>query len=184
MITLVLGGTRSGKSDVAERLATVSTTSDAGANDPATVTYIATAPPAVDTDFAARIEAHRARRPTWWSTLECPNPVDLITHLQRCTGVVLVDSLGTWVVCHDDLIVEAKDLLDALTERDGHTIIVSDEVGLAVHPPSEVGRRYVDAVGTLNQRVAEVADQVLFVVAGRIVPLVDFDPTAYRACRE
>lgn len=170
MITLVLGGTRSGKSEVAERLA---------AAEASTVTYIATASPAVDADFAVRIEAHRARRPDSWSTLECPDPVDVITHLQRSTGTVLVDSLGTWVACHDDLIVESADLLAGLTARQGHTIVVSEEVGLAVHPPTEVGRRYVDAVGTLNKQVAAVADQVLFVVAGRIVPLLDFDPTAY-----
>ncbi len=182
MITVVLGGTRSGKSEVAERLAlAASSTSSSATVDAGSVTYIATAPPAVDADFAARIEAHRARRPAGWSTLDCAHPRDLIPHLRQSTGVVLVDSLGTWVSRHDDLIVGSSDLLDALAGHDGHVIIVSEEVGLAVHPPTEVGRRYVDAVGTLNQQVVSVADQVLFVVSGRVMPLKAFDPTAYRA---
>lgn len=173
MIAVVLGGTRSGKSDVAERLALAAASNDS-------VTYIATAPPAVDANFAARIEVHRGRRPPSWSTMECAHPRDLLTHLQRSTGVVLVDSLGTWVARHDEFVVESKGLLDVLRARQGHTIVVGEEVGLAVHPPTEVGRRYVDAVGTLNQQLAAVADQVLLVVAGRVVPLMEFDPTAHR----
>ncbi|MGB3761796.1 MAG: bifunctional adenosylcobinamide kinase/adenosylcobinamide-phosphate guanylyltransferase [Ornithinimicrobium sp.] len=182
MITVVLGGTRSGKSLVAERLASAESASQgpAGHGRPG-VTYIATAPPAVDADFAARIEVHQARRPATWSTLDCAHPRDLVTHLRSSMGVVLVDSLGTWVACHEDFAVDSSGLLDALVGHDGHVIVVSEEVGLAVHPPTEVGRRYVDAVGTLNQDVAAVADHVLFVVAGCVVPLTTFDPVAYRA---
>ncbi|MGB3859963.1 MAG: bifunctional adenosylcobinamide kinase/adenosylcobinamide-phosphate guanylyltransferase [Ornithinimicrobium sp.] len=185
MITLVLGGTRSGKSEVAERLASAesATRGSAGHGRPG-VTYIATAPPAVDADFAARIEVHRARRPATWSTLDCVHPRELVTHLRRSVGVVLVDSLGTWVACHDTLTIDSADLLEALAGHDGHVIVVSEEVGLAVHPPTEVGRRYVDAVGTLNQDVAAVADQVLFVAAGRVAPLTTFDPAAYGATQQ
>lgn len=165
MITLVLGGASSGKSLVAEEIA-------ASSGDD--VTYVATAVPAPgDTDHAARIEAHRRRRPAGWSTLECTAAPDLARDLRRIAGVALVDSLGTWVTLQQALDVtgEIGDLLAALAERAAPTVVVSEEVGLAVHPSTEAGRRYVDAVGLLNQRIAAVADRVLLVVAGRAVEL-------------
>ncbi|MCY3578233.1 MAG: bifunctional adenosylcobinamide kinase/adenosylcobinamide-phosphate guanylyltransferase [bacterium] len=163
MIVLVLGGTRSGKSDVAESIA-----ESLGS----AVTYVATA--AVDpddTDHAARVTAHQARRPAHWSTVECGEPENLLRFLDEIDGVVLVDSLGTWVANHSELAVEADGLLDALVGRTDPTVIVSEEVGLSVHAPSELGRRFADVLGTLNQRVAGVADRVLLVVAGRILEL-------------
>ena len=175
MITLVLGGASSGKSLVAEEIA-------ASSGDD--VTYVATAVPAPgDTDHAARIEAHRQRRPAGWSTLECIAAPDLARHLRQIAGVALVDSLGTWVTLQPafDVAGEIDDLLAALAERVTPTILVSEEVGLAVHPPTEAGRRYVDAVGALNQRIAAVADQVLLVVAGRIVELPPTRPDGGRA---
>lgn len=165
MITLVLGGASSGKSLVAEEIA-------ASSGDD--VTYVATAVPAPgDTDHAARIEAHRQRRPAGWSTLECAATPDLARHLRQIAGVALVDSLGSWVALQPDFDVEDEtaDLLTALAERDAPTVLVTEEVGLAVHPPSEEGRRFVEVVGMLNQQVAAVADRVLLVVAGRTVEL-------------
>src|SRR4030095_8029561 len=91
MITLVLGGTRSGKSEVAESLA-------AGIAD--RVTYVATGSPS-DADMAARIAAHRARRPAGWATVEAA--VDLPDVLAAADGPAIVDSLGTWVAAHADL---------------------------------------------------------------------------------
>ena len=90
MITLVLGGTRSGKSEVAEGLL------------PATgpVTYVATGQ-VTDPDMERRIDVHRARRPGWWTTVEAG--ADLLAALDQAGGPVLVDSLGTWVAAHDDL---------------------------------------------------------------------------------
>lgn len=166
MITLVLGGTRSGKSAMAEAIA--------GSFDEP-VTYVATAiVDPTDTDHVARITEHRGRRPPSWSTVECLRPSDLAHHLRAIDGVALVDSLGTWVTQHPDLTVDAAGLLEALASRSGHAIVVSEEVGLAIHPPSELGRRYVDAVGTLNQQISEVADRVLLVVAGRAIELPAF----------
>jgi len=163
MIILVLGGTRSGKSVTAETIAR-------SFGQP--VTYVATAivDPA-DKGHRARIAAHQARRPEHWTTVECAKPSDLARHLRTLSRVVLVDSLGTWVTQHRDLIIEPADLLDALEHRTDPTVIVSEEVGLAVHPPTEAGRRYVDATGALNQQVARIADRVLFVVAGRTIEL-------------
>jgi adenosyl cobinamide kinase/adenosyl cobinamide phosphate guanylyltransferase len=166
LLTLVLGGTRSGKSATAERLA---------AEAAVAVTYLATATLRPDdADHATRIARHQSRRPSTWVTVECPDPTDLVAALRATTGVVLVDSLGTWVTGHTDLIVDHTDLLAALrdrAERGGPTVIVSEEVGLAVHPPTELGRRFVDALGELNTAVAAIADRVLLVVAGRSIEL-------------
>ena len=159
MIILVLGGTRSGKSEAAEALA-------AGLGGP--VTYVATGR-AVDEDMAARIAAHRARRPAGWATLEAGK--DLPDLLRDLAGPVLVDSLGTWVAGHDDLAPGIAPLCAALRERPGDTVVVSEEVGLGVHPPTEAGRRFADVLGTLNRAVADLADRVLLVVAGRVLPL-------------
>jgi adenosyl cobinamide kinase/adenosyl cobinamide phosphate guanylyltransferase len=71
----------------------------------------------------------------------------------------------------DDGTVDGAALCRALTERTGDSVVVSEEVGLGVHPSSAAGRRFRDALGTVNQDVAEVADQVLLVVAGRALPL-------------
>jgi adenosyl cobinamide kinase/adenosyl cobinamide phosphate guanylyltransferase len=159
LITLVLGGTRSGKSEVAERLA---------ARSGLPVTYVATGR-AVDGDMAARIAAHRARRPAAWTTVEAGE--DLPDVLRGLAGPVLVDSLGTWVAGYPGLDPTIGPLCAALRERADDTVVVSEEVGLGVHAPSEAGRRFADVLGTLNRAGADVADRVLLVVAGRVLPL-------------
>jgi len=167
VITLVLGGARSGKSEVGERLA--------GTLGP-DVTYVATAViDPTDDDFAARIEKHRDRRPPSWVTVEVG--ADLPAVLAELSGPVLVDSLGTWVAaCADTGDPDTGDpdpdaLCHALAQRTGDTVVVSEEVGLGVHPSSDAGRRFRDVLGTLNRAVADVADEVLLVVAGRVLPL-------------
>ncbi len=162
MIILVLGGARSGKSAVAETLARRS---------PAPVTYVATsvADPD-DPELEARIAAHVERRPPEWATVEA-SPTTLTSVLRATTGTVLVDALGAWVAASPNLGVDPVDLCDALRTRGGDSVVVSDEVGLGVHPSSEVGRRFRDVLGQLNQAVAGVADQVLLVVAGRTLAL-------------
>ena len=160
MITLVLGGARSGKSAVAERMA-----SRLGGDG---VTYVATAE-ATDPDMARRIEAHRARRPATWATVEVAD--DLAATVGRLTGAVLVDALGPWVARCKGFGVDADALCAALRARPGPTVVVSEEVGLGVHPATEAGRRFRDALGSLNQAVAGVAADVVFVVAGRALRL-------------
>ena len=153
-VTLVLGGARSGKSAVAERLA------GAGA-----VTYVATG---LAADMPERVAAHRARRPAAWSTVEAPDLLDALAGLR---GAVLVDSLTAWVAAADDFSVDAGALCGALSSHDGRVVVVSDEVGMGVHPSTEVGRRFRDALGLVNQAVAAVAGDVLLVVAGRALRL-------------
>lgn len=164
-VTLVLGGTRSGKSAVAERLAAEIAAASAGA-----VTYVATAS-VRDEEMAARVAAHQARRPAGWATVELHEPAQLPAVLRRVGGVVLLDSLGTWVASTHEMAVDAGALTAALQARSGPTVVVSEEVGLAVHPPTAAGRAFTDALGSLNQAVAGVAARALLVVAGRIVEL-------------
>lgn len=152
-VTLVLGGARSGKSAVAERRA----------GDGA-VTYVATGRAE---DMPERVAAHRARRPAHWSTLET---LDVVGALSE-PGPMLVDSLTAWVAAADGFSVDAEALCRALAEHEGDVVVVSDEVGLGVHPSTEVGRLFRDALGVVNQAVAAVADEVLLVVAGRALQL-------------
>jgi adenosyl cobinamide kinase/adenosyl cobinamide phosphate guanylyltransferase len=161
VITLVLGGARSGKSAVAEERASRGLTP---------VVYVATGTAGDDPDMAARIARHRDRRPPAWTTVEAG--ADLAAAVTaHPDGTVLVDALGTWVAAHPDLDPDIDGLVAAVVARRGDTVLVSDEVGLGVHPSTEVGRRFRDVLGGVNTAVAEVADDVLFVIAGRILPL-------------
>jgi adenosyl cobinamide kinase/adenosyl cobinamide phosphate guanylyltransferase len=159
VIALVLGGARSGKSALAESLAQ---------GLPAPVRYLATGS-ATDPDMAGRIAAHRARRPAAWSTVEVGPGGGLAAELARA-GTVLVDSLGTWLAGFEGFRPD-QDLASALAAREGDSVVVSEEVGLGVHPATESGRRFRDALGQLNQEVARVADYVALVVAGRVLEL-------------
>ena len=161
MITLILGGAGSGKSGAAERLA---------ARLPDPVTYVATwVPTDDDPEMAARVAAHRARRPAGWALREA-GP-ELARIVREVRGTVLVDSLGPWVAgCHG-FGVDVGALCSALRERAGDSVVVSDEVGLGVHPGTAAGRRFRDALGAVNQAVAGVADSVWLVVAGRVLVL-------------
>ena len=163
MIALLLGGARSGKSAAAERL--VFTLPDP-------VTYVATGT-ASDEEMAERIARHRARRPPAWRTEEVG--AGLIGALDRVPGTVLVDSLGAWVAACD-MDPDGGALQAALRRRGGNTVLVSEEVGLGVHPPTALGVRFRDALGEVNVAVAEVADDVRLVVAGRGLRLDRLDP--------
>ncbi len=165
MITLVLGGARSGKSAVAEERAL--TLARGG-----TVVYVATASAGDDADLAARIRSHQTRRPASWRTVEAGSGLPAALMRIDPDVAVVIDSLGTWVGSQPDFAVDVVRLLAALRARTGPTVVVSDEVGLGVHPSTEPGRRFRDALGELNQAVADAADDVLLVVAGRILPLV------------
>lgn len=158
-LTLVLGGARSGKSEVAERLV-------AGAGPD--VVYVATGV-ATDADMAARIAAHKLRRPSTWETVE---PTDLVTAIAALPDrPALIESLGTWVASVHDFGVDVAGLVAALGARRAPTVVVSEEVGLGVHPETDVGRRWRDALGDVNRAVAAIADDVLLVVAGRALRL-------------
>jgi adenosylcobinamide kinase/adenosylcobinamide-phosphate guanylyltransferase len=170
MIILLLGGARSGKSALAERVAS-------RCRQP--VVYVAPTLVGEDADFEERIRLHRNRRPTQWATAE-PG-ADLEEYLVAAgPGTQLIDSLGSWVAACENFAVDADGLCEAIRCYDGDVVIVSEEVGLGVHPSSALGGRFRDVLGTLNQRVATLSDDVRLVVAGLTLqlsgsPLADDD---------
>lgn len=163
MIELILGGARSGKSRLAERLA-----GESGLP----VTYIATSQP-LDGEMSARIEQHRARRPAGWALVEEPLALAAVLREhaspERC---LLVDCLTLWLtnlLMLDDttrLAAERDALLDCLAALPGRVLLVSNETGLGVVPLGELSRRYVDEAGWLHQALAERCGRVVFTVAG------------------
>lgn len=173
---LVTGGVRSGKSRHAEELLQ--------GHD--SVTYVAPGPsPDVeqDPDWAARIEAHRSRRPAHWTTVE---GIDLAGAVRGSSGAVLVDCLGTWVTGVIDaagaweatqdeayalLRRDMDEVTQAVSRHSGPVVLVTNEVGLGVVPAHRSGRLFRDLLGVANQEVARVCDEVHLVVAGRVLVL-------------
>ena len=165
MIVLVLGGARSGKSAAAEVIA-------GKLRQP--VTYLATLTDAgSDPDLTSRIEAHRARRAASWTTVQAEH--QLAAHVARLSGTLLLDSLGPWVALTRPDASSLDALARALANRDGDSVVVSDEVGMSVHPSTVLGREFRDELGSANAAVASVADHVLLVVAGRVLRTESLD---------
>jgi adenosylcobinamide kinase/adenosylcobinamide-phosphate guanylyltransferase len=168
MLTLILGGARSGKSRLAQRLA-----ASAGR-----VTYIATAETGEDLEMAARIARHRADRPSAWRTVEEPLALaDAVERAAMDADAVLVDCLTIWLSnlswkhrdgtsrqVEDAARAELQRL--AAAARQCHLILVSNELGCGTVPEPAVTRAFRDAQGLLNQWAAEAADEVILTVAG------------------
>jgi len=174
-LTLILGGARSGKSSYAQSLAEESDQS---------VTFLATAQ-ALDEEMSARIKKHRAERPAGWETLEIPLAIS--SYVQQIkTDVVILDCMTLLVTnlmmqfVKDDLVdetpftqavqKEVDDLIAGIREQNQHWLIISNEVGLGLVPPYQMGRIYRDLLGWSNQRLARAADKVILMVAG--IPMV------------
>src|ERR1700722_10031608 len=159
-IMLVLGGARSGKSVLGESWAAEAALAASAEGRAPGVTYVATAPSVPgDDEWADQILAHRKRRPTGWTTFEAQGRTDIDVVIEGLEGTVLVDSLGTWVASAPEMAVDASSLCSILLarrERGDATVLVSEEVGLGVHPTSDAGRRFRDALGEVNQSVAAV----------------------------
>lgn len=170
-ITLILGGARSGKSSYAQNLA-----GEAGKS----VTFLATAQ-ALDEEMLIRIQKHRAERSVDWETLEIP--VGIASHAQQIRSDVVILDCVTLLVSNllmqfvkDDLVderpfmlavqKEIDELLLVIREQERSWIIVSNELGLGLVPPYQMGRVYRDWLGWANQRLAREADKVIFMVAG------------------
>ena len=165
MKELILGGARSGKSALAERLA-----AESGLD----VVYIATAT-AGDAEMAERIAHHRSRRPAAWELVE--EPLHLAAALRGAAAsdrCLLVDCLTLWLnnVIADEALFqqERSALLEALPGLPGRVILVSNEVGMGIVPLGELTRRYCDEAGRLHQDLAQRCDRVSLVAAG--LPLI------------
>ena len=163
MLQLILGGARSGKSRLAEKLA---------AESGYAVTYIATSQP-LDGEMNARVRHHRERRPGHWALVE--EPLELARVLRDNAGAetfLLVDCLTLWLT--NLLMLEDPQRLDAerdallacLAELPGEIVFVSNETGMGVVPLGELTRRYVDEAGWLHQALAERCQRVVLTVAG------------------
>lgn len=163
MKELILGGARSGKSRLAEKIALTSGLP---------VTYIATASGG-DDEMRARIVEHQRRRPPTWKIIEEPRALARVLQEQaapdRC---LLVDCLTLWLsnlLGADDpelLPRERRAFLGLLPQLPGHIILVSNETGLGIVPLGVLARRFCDEAGWLHQELAQQCDRVLLTVAG------------------
>jgi adenosyl cobinamide kinase/adenosyl cobinamide phosphate guanylyltransferase len=167
--TFLLGGARSGKSQLAVRIASAWT---------GPVVFVATAT-AGDEEMAARIRRHRAARPAHWVTVEEPVAVRDALHEAPADAFLVVDCLSLWVSnlieagWDDDAVEhEAAGLALAAGARGAPTVVVSNEVGLGIVPATPLGRRYRDLLGRVNTLAAEAAHDPRFVIAGRTLRLL------------
>lgn len=171
----LVGGTRSGKSELAERLV---------ADEPS-VTYLASSYPVTGEDAAwqERVEAHRKRRPLKWRTVES---LDVAGVLAACEGACLWDSVGTWVsAVLDELDAwsttrdawgpafenRVNGVVTALHAAPHPVVAVSSEVGLSLVATTSAGRLYADVLGETNQAIAAACGRAYLVVAGRTLAL-------------
>ena len=167
-MTLLLGGARSGKSELSVRLA-------AGSDRP--VVLVATAE-ARDDEMAERIRRHRAARPASWTTLEVPLALGEAVAELAPDAFVVLDCLSLWVsnaieaeITDDAIVNEARAVAGALERRDAPALAVSNEVGLGIVPVNALARRYRDVLGRVNVAFADAATDAYFVVAGRALRL-------------
>lgn len=174
--TLITGGVRSGKSRHAEMLLAAAEA----------VLYIAPGPvpdPVADPEWADRVALHQARRPAHWTTVET---TDVPAALAGAPGAVLLDCLGTWVTAvidqldgwnrpapdwRDEFTARVTGLTRAWSVAPGPLVAVTNEVGMGVVPAHASGRVFRDLLGMVNQAVAAASDDVLLVVAGRVLRL-------------
>ena len=180
-LTLIIGGARSGKSGFAEKLA--------GRHD--RVLFVATAE-ALDDEMRQRIENHKRDRPANWRTLEAPRViVAALDSVQSSYDVLLLDCLTLWVsnllldIEGQDgpevsIISAAEELLAAYDASDVQWIVVTNEVGEGVVPPTSLGRVYQDALGRVNQLFAAKADRVYTMTAGLVIDLKALGGRPYR----
>lgn len=171
-LTLIIGGARSGKSAFAEKLA---------ARHEA-VLFVATAE-ALDDEMQQRIENHKRNRPDSWHTLETPR--DIVTGLESTPphDVLLLDCLTLWVSnllldmeegqadTEQRIAAEAERLLAAYEASNAEWIVVTNEVGQGVVPPTVLGRAFRDTLGRVNQLFAARADKVYQMTAGLAVDI-------------
>ena len=168
-LILILGGARAGKSSFALNLA-----ADRELSSECDVCFVATAQ-ALDEDMAMRIARHRSDRPSHWRTIEEPYHLDEALRESETAGIVIVDCLtllvSNWLLrdepeCEQKLNEIAETLISAAKSHNQLLICVSNEVGLGLVPDTQLGRRYRDVLGRVNQQFAQAADEVYLLVAG------------------
>jgi adenosylcobinamide kinase / adenosylcobinamide-phosphate guanylyltransferase len=163
-VTLLIGGARSGKSSLAVEI---------GRRHDGNVVFVATAEP-FDDDMRERIAQHRHDRPDW-PTIEVPLDLGATIASAPDDALLIVDCITVWIgnELHHGGEVDATAVADALINRPGPSVVITNEVGLGVHPETELGRRYRDDLGRANQAIAAIATTTLLMVAGKAIRLDD-----------
>lgn len=164
-LTLLIGGARSGKSDLSVNL---------GASWGGPVSIVATGQ-ALDDDMAARIEQHQRERPSDWQTVEEPRFGAADLGQVPTENLLIVDCITLLVsnllFAELPIAEHIEELATALAGRREPTIVVSNEVGMGVHPETALGRTYRDELGRANRIIADHSDRTLLIVAGQAIPL-------------
>ena len=173
MLTVLLGGARSGKSSLAVAI---------GRRHEGAVVYVATSPHIPDDhDLDGRIAAHRAERPVSWRTIE--EELDLGGAVADAgDAFVIVDCLTLWLnnLLHHgagdtEIATSSLAALDVIGHRTADTVVITNEVGLGIVPNNDLGRQYRDQLGRLNQQWVAASDRAYLMVAGRALALSDLD---------
>ena len=161
-LTFITGGARSGKSRHAQELALQ------WSNNPV---YVATSRKWDDEEFRQRVQRHRQERDHRWTSLE---EEKFLSHLDLSERVVVIDCVTLWLTNFfidlkydvEACLVECKKEIDALCQKNATLLIVSNEIGMGVHAETEIGRKFTDLQGWMNQYIAAKADHVLLMVSG------------------
>jgi adenosylcobinamide kinase / adenosylcobinamide-phosphate guanylyltransferase len=171
-LTVLIGGARSGKSSIAVR---------AAMELRRPVVFVATAE-ALDAEFEHRISRHRAERPADWRVVEEPIALEEALLGVPDDATVIVDCLSLWVAnlmgredSEDEISSAARRAAKLAATRSGATLVITNEVGMAIVPANALARRYRDVLGRVNATWTAASDQALLVVAGMGLPLCDWN---------
>jgi adenosyl cobinamide kinase/adenosyl cobinamide phosphate guanylyltransferase len=169
-LTVLLGGARSGKSELSSKLASAT-------DLPVVVVVTAEAR---DEEMTERIRRHRASRPATWTTVEAPIEVARAVGELEPNAFVVLDCLSLWVsnaieaeLSDEQIVDEAREIAAALTKREAPAVVVTNEVGLGIVPVNALARRYRDTLGRVNATFVGEAERAYFVVAGKALALED-----------
>lgn len=165
MLYLITGGERSGKSNYAQKLALEQSEHPV---------YVATAR-RWDGDFEKRIQRHQSERGVNWQNFECEQYISTLNLEHK---VVVIDCVTLWLTnffCEVEFDTEialnqAKEEFDKIKKTQGTFIFVSNEIGMGVHAETQVGRKFVELQGWMNQYIAKNADKVFLMVSG--IPVI------------
>jgi len=167
-IVLVGGGVRSGKSALALRF---------GAELGARRAFVATARPG-DAEMRVRIERHQREREGAFDTVEAPLELAAALRTLGAYDVVVIDCITHWVTnllladhTVDAILGDVDEVVATLAAARHHSVLVTNEVGMSVHPPTPLGRAFVELAGFANQRIARQSDEVYFAVMGAFLPV-------------
>ena len=163
-IIFITGGTKSGKSEFAEYLA----------RKIKKVTYVALSEPRInDINWQKKISDHRRRRPKNWDLIETNN---LICALKSEDGPLLIDSIGGFIMeninkNNEDWLKKISFLIDLLMQRLSTTIIVGEQVGWSLVSEYEIGNKYIERLGDLQQRITRISSENWLTLNGRAIKL-------------